>query len=197
MRSLLPALLLVSAAAIPFAHADIVTYQVAFSSPGYNAANGHNFPVSGTFTLTFDRSVDTPAVDGQNVFVTKDFTVDSFSYKFSQPVTVGYAYAATYGELYVVGSPDLVNDPHGDPGFGLDFFDINSDPSFPLSNAHPYLGEGTIGDSAKGVEEEFLTADVTVTQLNSPVPEPGSLTLVGTGALGVWAGVRRRIGAAS
>ena len=165
------------------AHADVVTYQVDFTSPGFDALNTP-FPVSGSFTLTFDRSHDSPTVDGQNEFVTNNFVVNSFSYHFSQPLTVGYAYAATYGELYIVGATDLAGNPYSEPGFGLDFFNINS--GMPLYTGVPgaVLAEGGITDLARGVDEGLESLDVTVTQLNTPVPEPSTFVLLAMGALG-------------
>ncbi len=174
------------------AYADVVTYRIDFNSPGFTQT-GTAFPVSGSFTVTLDRSKDTPTDNGQNVFVTKDFAVNSFSYMFSQPVSVGYAYAATYGELYVVASPDLGDNPYNQPGFTLDFYDINSNAPY-YSDAGPVLVDSRIVDLAHGVNEDLGTRDVTVTQLDlAPTPEPSAWLLMSTGALALCVGARRRL----
>lgn len=117
--------------------------------------------MSGSFTVTFDRSKDSPTNDGQDVFITEGFVVNSFSYAFSQPVMVGYSYAATHGELFVVASPDLANNPYDEPGFQLDFFNINSDAPYFSDDPGPVLVDSDIVDLARGVNEELGTKDVT------------------------------------
>ncbi len=133
--------------------ADVVTYKVDFND---DVANGRpNFvPVSGSFTVTFDRSTDSYVPPGVGTFlITQGLQVNAFSYMFSQPLQVGYAYAHTYGELYIVGSPDLVNDPFGAPGFGLDFFNINSDMPYFSDDPGPVLVNSNIADPATGFSE--------------------------------------------
>lgn len=72
----------------------------------------------------------------------------------------------------------------------VQFLTIGIDPSTLNANGHLNLSIDEAGDGGDGWAVDFLT--VGVKTRGSAVPEPGTLALMGTGALGMLGAIRRR-----
>jgi hypothetical protein len=175
---------LVTALLLPAAaHADTLNYTITFSAndPGKASVTG-----SGSF------SIDT-ATSKLSAFSFTDTIVNLATDPFL-PGAFTSTYTYTLSDLSTSFSPEVVLDPTsrtldqlslvtnfivGTSGPTIAEFALSYGPNFtPIS--HAYLeGETVVGNSV-------------VTQVTSPVPEPSSLALLGTGVLSLIATTRRR-----
>lgn len=104
---------------------------------------------------------------------------------------------AVFGQPFTAKVNGAVNQPLTDALNSLDestplarFLTIGIDPSTLNPNGHLSLSIDEGGDGGDGWAIDFLT--VGVTTRGSAIPEPGSLALLGTGALGVLGAILRK-----
>ncbi len=186
MRQLLPALLLFAAstALTPLAHADAIDdfvltgdgHTFRFSLPANGTAGAQNGQVRGFY---FSGNTDA-TVDGVGGYTANGlFRFDSFSYpraefNFSNP-NLGSSFA------YALYGPQLVLYTLPPDGYGL-------------ANVFYNIGSFDYATSPYTPPYQQLSFTLTVTPEASPTvtPEPATLALLATGALGLFTRIRSR-----
>jgi hypothetical protein len=161
-------LIFFAAVAVPAARADTFTFTPTDGDPAYSFTIADNTAPNGTiFSYFFSENV----VDsnGQDISVYFDAT-DGVEEKYDFSLSVAGA-PKSYDED---GIP-LFSGPTTSPNFIEGTYDLTVDPVYAVAGS-------TVIDSG-GV--------LTITADASPVPEPSSVALLGTGILGII-GIRRR-----
>ncbi len=165
------------------AHADTVTYQISFST---SPTTSFPFldPSSGSFTLVLD-----PTQTYENA--TAGLTVNSLVFdpfiSESASVPAGFDYDPSTGDLIIGGGyPDQIGTvSSGVPSWELQIDSFPTDPTFAeLGASAPQAGDVAF----------YETGTVNVSPSTSPVPEPSSLLLLGSGLISAVGVARRRRG---
>jgi PEP-CTERM motif len=175
MRRLLLTLTALALAAMPASSAFADTFNFTFFGPAFSG--------NGTFTATEIGASDLYNVTGVSGTVTP----------FIGPSTSITGVLAPGSFLL---NDNILTYPPVGPAF-FDAFGV----AFSLENGNDVklfdlLGEGAVGGSSPFIIFDLTEPDfVGVEKAASPVPEPGSLALIGTGVLGLAGALRRRIAA--
>lgn len=140
------------------------------------ATDGTNVLASGSYTLTFDPTLD--YTDSSTGLIVNSFT--------GGPVTgpVGFTYDSADDLLSIGGLLDTANGIFpGTNDYGFFISSFTTAPTFLLY----------VNSTERGGENFTGEGSVTVSAVNAaPTPEPSGLLLVGTGLLGVAGMARRR-----
>jgi hypothetical protein len=187
MNRLSLALCTIALASLPSASAlaDTLNFEFSFTSNGING--------SGDFTAT---------TDGTNTFL---INADSFEGTTSTTkngaamnIILLLAPGSTFGTdngindnllTFSASSDSYSLDPNGMSyelanGALVNLFDVTEAGA---------AGKGVLLERAGSGNTVDQAADITITEIASPVPEPGSLALLGTGVLGLAGVIRRKL----
>ncbi|PZU09519.1 PEP-CTERM sorting domain-containing protein [Sphingomonas sp.] len=187
---------LVSGASIP-AHAALITKTIDFSANDFVDLNGSAVPLyssaSGSFTLTFDTSLDY-AGDTANIIV------NSFS---GVPVAspFGFTYYASSGFLFIGGTqngPNYVGYGTDDYALVLDLTNLAAPRAVTCADPGINCGAST-GDAGilvsgytSSLSNTAFFQKAAATVVTSDVPEPASWMTMMLGFAGIGALARRR-----
>jgi len=163
------------------AHAGTVTEMFNFT------ATGSQFTASGSYTITFDPTMEYLDNTGDAVDITLDSFTDSV---ITGPVTAAFRYFPTTGEL------DITN-IGGSIAYNTDSYELQILSANTMSPSFGVFFTGSASQSLSGIERD-TSGTITVTSYvaNTATPEPCSLALLSTGVLGLAGAARRRLGRA-
>ena len=164
--------------------ADTLTFDFSFTSNGING--------SGSFTATSDGT-NTFLINTDGFSGTTSTTKNGAAMKITSLLAPGSTFGTDNGI-----NDNLLTFSASSDSYALDANGMSYELAngalvnlFDVAQAGA-AGEGVLLERVGGNTVDQV-ADITITEVASPVPEPGSLALLGTGVLGLAGVVRRKL----